>query len=161
MTPSEVRAYNAGVLAVLEIASTTAQTIRSQPWKPTREGATGALAELAEAGRALLIDGGGPTDGKSGLPAAPIGPNDKPSGLKGPATSATAIPDVSGDGKFGLTDEEIERPTRRILADWLYGRIPMLTSNWPRRAGLLLEADGLRAAKSQHRAALPGPFSSE
>lgn len=146
MSPSEISAYNVGVLAVLEIAATTAKTIRSQSWKPTREGAAGALAELAEAGRALLIDPE-PGDEKYGSPPAPIAPNDNPSRLRGPASPAIAISDISGDGKFGLNDEEIARPTRRILADWLYGRIPMLAPNWPRRAGLLLEADGLRAAR--------------
>lgn len=56
MTQSEIRAFNAGVRAVLDAARQAAQALRNEPgWKPTREGAAGALDEFAKAGEALLI----------------------------------------------------------------------------------------------------------
>lgn len=56
MTQSEISAFNAGVRAALDAARQTAQALRDEPgWKPTREGAAGALDEFGEAGEALLI----------------------------------------------------------------------------------------------------------
>jgi hypothetical protein len=146
MNPSEIRAYNAGVLAVLDIARVAAESIGTEPWKPTRGGAAGALEELAKAGRALLINDGGP-DGEAGGVVEPASPNGDPPS-HGSSASAIAKPDAERDGKFSLTDEEIARPTRRILADWLSGRTPMLASNWSRRAAQLLEANSTQVSGS-------------
>ena len=55
-TPAEITAYNAGVEAVLAIAARTSTAISATTKRHVHEGfAVAALAELAEAGRALLI----------------------------------------------------------------------------------------------------------
>jgi hypothetical protein len=105
-----------------------------------------ALEELAAAGRGLLIGDGGP-DGESSPAPSPIVPDGNPPSPLSLGAPAIASSDADSDGKFGLTDEEITRPTRRILADWLHGRIPMLGSNWSTRATLLLEAEAIQQAK--------------
>lgn len=59
MTHIEAAAYNAGVLAVLDLARQSAQAIARRSRRPLYEGfAAEALDELAEAGRALLIQAG-------------------------------------------------------------------------------------------------------
>ena len=77
MTQSEIDAYNAGVMAVLNVAAATAATASAigneRGWKPTREGAAEALKGLAESGRALLI-GDASTDGESGPTPSPVVP---------------------------------------------------------------------------------------
>ena len=54
MTRSEVEAFNAGVLAVLDVAARCADGLASEAWKPAKEGAADALRELADAGIGLL-----------------------------------------------------------------------------------------------------------
>jgi hypothetical protein len=57
MTPIEAKAFNRGVVAVLDIAATAARAIRSAPgYRMVRdEFAAVALAALAEEGRGLLL----------------------------------------------------------------------------------------------------------
>ena len=56
MTRAETIAFNAGVEAVLAIAERTAKAITATSTRPLAESfAAAALAELAEAGRALLL----------------------------------------------------------------------------------------------------------
>ena len=64
MTAAEIRAFNAGVAAVLALAQASADAVTAKlVEKPTRFNfAVGALASLADEGRALLI---------SPAPAAP------------------------------------------------------------------------------------------
>ena len=77
MTLAEIRAYNGGVHAVLDIASRAAASLRAESgWKPTREGAADALDELAESGKALLLDD----------PDAPLGALAAPSPSPTPRT---------------------------------------------------------------------------
>ena len=56
MTPAELRAFNAGVRAVLTIASRSAAVLASSTKRPLAVGfAIEGLQELAEAGAALLL----------------------------------------------------------------------------------------------------------
>ncbi len=65
MNNSEITAFNSGVLTVLELAKSSAETLESQMvLKPTRYNfAASALRALAEEGRALLKGG---SDGLQG-----------------------------------------------------------------------------------------------
>jgi hypothetical protein len=58
MTQLEIAAFNAGLMAALDLARQTAAAFRAHPsWKPTRsEFAAAALEELAEVGKELLIE---------------------------------------------------------------------------------------------------------
>lgn len=86
MSPVEMRAFNAGVLAVFNIALQASASARSLPWKPAREGAADALAELADAGRALLI-----SDGRKG-DSEPAGAPLTPWPIKGEGAAAVGQP---------------------------------------------------------------------
>lgn len=69
MTRAEVAAYDAGVTDVLDIALKAAERITKADRRQVHVGfAAEALAELATAGRALLIgkDGSGPTSPQGG-----------------------------------------------------------------------------------------------
>jgi len=72
MTPNEIAAFNSGVLTVLKLASSTAETMESlMVLKPTRFNfAAEALRGLAEEGRALLKrpDGSSSADAQVTVP---------------------------------------------------------------------------------------------
>ncbi len=50
------------------------------------------------------------------------------------------------DGNFGLTDEEIMRPSRDTIVNWLSGKMPMLASHWSRIAARMLTEASTEAA---------------
>ncbi len=142
MTKSEIATFDAGVLAVLDLAARTAESLRPQlARRPTRIGfAVAALEGLAEEGQALLKGG---SDGLQGemIPPSPKPPN----GLSGAPAKARAayvstIP-AGADGNFGLTDEEIMRPSRETIVNWLSGRMPMLASHWSKIAARMLDEE--------------------
>jgi len=148
MTKAEVAAFNSGVLTVLALAERTAASMEARMvLKPTRYNfAAEALRALAEEGRALLKGG---SDGLQGeVILQPNSPND----LSGAAAKAreayvARIP-AGDDGNFGLTDDEIMRPSRETIIGWLKGRTPMLASHWSRIAGRMLTEKPTEAAIS-------------
>lgn len=83
MTPIEAKAFNNGVVAVLDIAAAAARAIRSAPgYRMVRdEFAAEALAASVDEGRALLVGDAGnggvitspsPVNGDDGLPAPAV-----------------------------------------------------------------------------------------
>ncbi len=141
MTKTEIAAFDAGVLTVLELAKRTAAAMEARMvLRPTRYNfAAEALNALAEEGRTLLK---GNPDGLQGETILAPKPN-PPKGLSGAAAKAReafVVPLHAGaDGNFGLTDEEILRPSRETIINWLSGRTPMLASHWSRIAARMLE----------------------
>jgi len=126
-TQAEVDAFDAGGRAVLDLSARTAASIEAiTVLRPTRFNfAVEALRGLAEEGRVLLKR---PDDSSE---AGAVEPGPKP--LRGgPELIVPAHP--GDDGNFGLTDEEIMRPSRATIVNWLSGKTPMLASHWSKIA---------------------------
>jgi hypothetical protein len=147
MTKGELLAFNAGVQAVLNLAHVTGLAMHCKTIeRPTRYNfAAEALSALAEEGRVLLkpIDGSSEQDELASQPKSP-------KGLSGAAAKAqqafvARIP-AGEDGNFGLTDDEIVRPSRETIINWLSGRTPMLASHWSRIAAKLIENETVLVA---------------
>jgi len=136
MTPAEITAFNSGVLTVLKLASSTADAMESLTiLKPTRFNfAAEALRGLAEEGAALLKrpDGSSSADEPTPSPRSP----------KSGCAELIVPAHPSEDGNFGLTVEEIMRPSRETIVNWLNGKTPMLASHWSRIAARMLR-DGI------------------
>jgi len=133
-TPAEIEAFNSGVLTVLKLAEHSAAAMdKITVLKPTRFNfAAEALRGLAEEGLALLKR----PDGSSEAETVETGP--KP--LRGgPELIVPAHP--GDDGNFGLADEEIMRPSRQTIINWLSGKTPMLASHWSKIAARMLQDD--------------------
>jgi len=146
MTNSEITAFNSGVLTVLALAERTAASMEARMvLKPTRYNfAVEALLAMAEEGRSLLKP-----DGFDGVNAEP-NPSPAPRPPQSQGVELIVPTPAGDDGHFGLTDDEIARPSRETIIGWLRGGTPMLASSWSRIAADMLERRPSATATTAH-----------